>query len=128
MSREVFYSGTTGWFYERDLHGADIPVDAVEITREEYVTLISGQAEGKEIAADSSGRPVLTDPIQVSAALSLRAQLALTKSDITILRCYEASVAVPTAWATYRTELRAIVSGTSAATELPLQPDYPAGT
>lgn len=61
-------------------------------------------------------------------ALKVEAQEVLDRSDITILRCYENTVAVPAAWLAYRTELRAIVSGTSSATELPEMPAYPEGT
>jgi hypothetical protein len=58
------------------------------------------------------------------------AQAALTESDKTILRCYENAVVVPTAWATYRKALRAIVgTATGDATiALPTKPAYPAGT
>ncbi|OPY03780.1 MAG: hypothetical protein A4E60_00077 [Syntrophorhabdus sp. PtaB.Bin047] len=65
---------------------------------------------------------------RAAAALKILAQEALDRSDITILRCYENAVTVPAAWQTYRTELRAIVSGTSPATELPARPEYPEGT
>jgi len=65
---------------------------------------------------------------RAAAALKVSAQEALDRSDITILRCYENAVAVPGTWQTYRTELRAIVSGTSSATELPGMPAYPEGT
>lgn len=65
---------------------------------------------------------------RAAAALKVSAQDALDRSDITVLRCHENAVAVPAAWQTYRTELRAIVSGTSPATELPARPEYPEGT
>lgn len=58
------------------------------------------------------------------------AKTDLEVSDLTILRCYENTVAVPTAWATYRKALRAIVSATSGdpTQPLPAKPAYPAGT
>ena len=68
------------------------------------------------------------DTLQALTILKESAQVALTKSDITILRCYENAVSVPASWHTYRDDLRAIVSGTSAVTELPTRPDYPSGT
>ena len=66
---------------------------------------------------------------QIQAALVAAAQLALDKSDITVMRCYSAAVAVPTAWQTYREALRAIVNGSdTTSTSLPSTPTYPAGT
>jgi len=57
------------------------------------------------------------------------ATLALTKSDITMLRCTEAAIAVPAAWNTYRKSLRAISIGTDkVSTSLPIQPPFVAGT
>ena len=64
--------------------------------------------------------------VHAQATLKEAAQVALDKSDTTLLRCYEAGVAVPAEWATYRGQLRGIVSGKSAATELPVRPEYPA--
>ena len=63
--------------------------------------------------------------------LILSAQDALAKSDVTMVRCYSAnpSVAVPTAWTTYRAALRDIINGTDTTSEtLPATPSYPAGT
>lgn len=58
---------------------------------------------------------------------TIAAQMALDKSDITVLRCFENAVPVPTAWGAYRTELRAIAKGTST-DALPIAPAFPAGT
>ena len=55
------------------------------------------------------------------------AQSALDKSDVTVLRCVEAGVALPPEWATYRQGLRDIIAG-EATGPLPVRPDYPAGT
>lgn len=56
------YSATTGGFYDREIHGDNIPADAVEITAEEHVTLLNGQSSGKRIVADENGFPVLAAP------------------------------------------------------------------
>jgi len=70
--------------------------------------------------------PLYVSPAQASAILIAQAQAALLKSDMTAIRCYKAGTAFPSAWQTYVTALRAIVtSGTGA---LPLQPAYPSGT
>ena len=58
----MFYSKSTGGFYAREIHGDNIPADAVEITDAEHAALIEGQSQGKVIVADESGRPVLKDP------------------------------------------------------------------
>jgi len=86
---------------------------------------------------------IITDPSTITAAqraviaahdptkVDLRptAQVALDKSDTTVLRCYSAGVAVPAAWQTYRSDLRAIFTGTDkTSTALPAAPAYPAGT
>ena len=64
-----------------------------------------------------------------SVALQQAAQAALDKSDRTVIRCYRASVAVPTAWQTYYDALVAIRNGTDTiSTELPSRPAYPVGT
>ena len=63
---------------------------------------------------------------QSTSALKQQAQTALDKSDITILRCYEKSVAVPPEWVAYRTTLRTVIIGAS--TTIPTMPNYPAGT
>lgn len=76
----------------------------------------------------SETQPLLDPAARQSALLKSQAQTALDKSDITVLRCYENAVPVPGTWQAYRTELRAIVSGTSSATELPEMPAYPEGT
>lgn len=58
----MFYSKSTGGFYTREIHGDNIPSDAVEITEAEHAALIEGQSLGKRIVADERGRPILQDP------------------------------------------------------------------
>lgn len=58
----MFYSKSTGGFYDVAIHGDNIPADAVEITTEEHAALLEGQVQGKLIQADANGRPVLVDP------------------------------------------------------------------
>lgn len=57
----MFYSPSTNGFYDSAASGANVPGDAVRITRSEHRALLSGQSSGKRIVADSSGRPVLAD-------------------------------------------------------------------
>ena len=92
------------YFADRESHETLVPSGCTEITEAEAYILIAPKR------------------------LKESAQADLDKSDITIARCTENAVAVPAAWHTYREDLRAIVRGTSTATELPTKPDYPAGT
>lgn len=58
----MFYSKSTNGFYTPEIHGDNIPADAVEITEAEHAALIEGQSMGKVIVADENGRPILQDP------------------------------------------------------------------
>lgn len=58
----MFYSKSTWGFYSTEIHGDNIPADAVEITVEEHQALLEGQSQGKLIQADANGKPVLADP------------------------------------------------------------------
>lgn len=58
----MFYSARTGGFYDRTIHGASIPADAVQITDAEHQALLNGQSAGKRIVADNNGYPMLADP------------------------------------------------------------------
>lgn len=58
----MYYSKQTNGFYTREIHGDNIPADAVEITQEQHAALLQGQSEGKQITADENGYPVLVDP------------------------------------------------------------------
>ena len=70
---------------------------------------------------------VINQPAPVP--LNTQAKIALDASDVTMIRCVEAGVAVPAAWNSYRKELRAIATGKDAtSTSLPTKPAYPAGT
>lgn len=58
----MYFSKSTGGFYSREIHGDNIPPDAVEITQQQHTALFKGQSEGKVITADENGYPVLIDP------------------------------------------------------------------
>jgi hypothetical protein len=63
----MFYSKTTGGFYDVAIHGNNIPTDAVEIATEEHVALLAAQSVGKVIQADQNGKPVAVDPPKPTA-------------------------------------------------------------
>lgn len=56
----------------------------------------------------------------------LRATVALTESDRTLLRCFEADISLPTEWKDYRSALRKIIRSGSGT--LPVRPPFPPGT
>jgi hypothetical protein len=58
----MFYSKSTGGFYDTAIHGDAIPADAVEITAAAHATLLEAQSDGKRIVADASGHPVAVEP------------------------------------------------------------------
>lgn len=60
----MFYSKSTGGFYDTAIHGKNIPADAVEITTEEHTALLNGQSSGKSIVSDALGRPVAIVPVK----------------------------------------------------------------
>ncbi|GGY03752.1 phage tail assembly chaperone [Paludibacterium paludis] len=58
----MLFSKSTGGFYDRSIHCAAIPSDAVELTDAQYRALLDGQSAGKRIVAGADGKPVLADP------------------------------------------------------------------
>jgi hypothetical protein len=85
-------------------------------------------ATADEIAAHQKAQADAAAAAAAAAATALKAQAqaALTKSDVTMIRCVENQVQVPAEWAAYRRALRAIIStGTGT---MPTQPAFPRGT
>lgn len=58
----MYYSSSTGGFYDAEIHGENIPSDAIEITNDAHVELLNAQSSGKKIVADESGHPIAIDP------------------------------------------------------------------
>lgn len=54
----IFYSHTTGGFYNSSIHGSNIPEDAREITAAVYAQLLQEQSQGRVITLDPLGRPI----------------------------------------------------------------------
>lgn len=96
----MFYSKTTGGFYSRDIHGENIPADAVEITVELHVALIEGQAGGQRIVPDENGFPMLSDqlaptPEEIQAAKNAEARAYLASTDWYVIRNLETGEPIP---------------------------------
>ena len=63
---------------------------------------------------------------QIPSGIAVAAQLALEKSDITVLRCVENHIEIPAAWVEYRKTLRDVMRNGEGA--IPARPPYPDGT
>lgn len=136
----TYYSKSENGFFDSEIFGeagtagCRLPADAVAIDDADRRALLADQSAGKLIdfsgsAPDSVNRAAPTNA-QLWSSHQAQAKAALDASDITVLRCVEHGVAVPAEWATYRADLRAIVSASTgdATQPLPTRPAYPAGT
>jgi len=92
------YSAQTGGFYDREIHGDAIPADAVDVTAEEYAALLAGQGQGKIIAADADGRPVLQDRPSPLPDDLIKQQIAAIEATITLRRQREAILGIDNGW------------------------------
>ena len=104
----MFYSKSTGGFYSRDIHGENIPLDAVEITAEKYKKLLDSQAHGQSIQSDCEGRPVAVNHVlttdELASVARLQRDALLSACDWT--QCRDVPDAVAKAWQPYRKALR----------------------
>ena len=110
----MFYSKSTKGFYSREIHGDDIPTDAVEITAEGHAALLEGQSQGKRIQADEAGYPILADPPlptpeQILAQQLAEAQAYLASTDFYYPRFLETGEPVPTDVVQKRIEAREFI-------------------
>lgn len=60
--RKLFYSASTGGFYDADIHGDAMPPDKVGISESQHAALLEAQSNGKNIKAGPGGFPVAADP------------------------------------------------------------------
>lgn len=83
----IFYAKSTGGFYDDSIHVENqIPSDAVEITVEEWQSLLDGQSSGQIISADANGKPVLTLPPEPLLADVKAAALKQIDAEAEVLR------------------------------------------
>lgn len=117
-----FYSATTRGFYAPEVHGEQIPADAVEVSEEDYAALLEAQSAGKHIAPGKGGEPVAIDRPQLTDSqveAQVRAERArlLAASDVLVL---------PDRWANYTPERQAdLASYRQALRDVPSQPGFP---
>lgn len=74
-----YYSKSTNGFYTKEIHGNNIPVDAVKITSEQHTLLLAQQSSGKKITPDNTGHPVAVDILTEQNSK----ELALTRCKLT---------------------------------------------
>jgi hypothetical protein len=139
MPKYAYYDSTVAalspvlaWYDTDNFKYSSLPAvaDLLEISETQWDARLTNPS-GWAVSAGAlvAYTPPAPTAAQLFATLQLQAQMSLTDSDKTILRCYENAVIVPSDWAAYRADLRAIVNGSnSTATVLPTMPAYPAGT
>lgn len=117
----IYYSPTTGGFYDTDFADYALPDDAVEITCEDHQALLAAQTAGSVIQPGGDGRPVAVEPqVDHAAVLVSQAQALLDANDKTALRLWKSGGSWPPAWQAYDEALREVVRGN--ATVLPAEP------
>lgn len=107
----IYFSASTGGFYDSDIHGKHVPSDAVEIAAEDHAALLDAQGNGKVIVADKSGAPVAIDrpaPTvdELWASARRKRDDLLAASDWTQVLDAPLSAEAKEAWAEYRQALR----------------------
>ena len=63
----MFYAKSTNGFYIKEIHGDNIPDDAVDIDDNSYIELINTQSNGRHIGSDKNGYPILVDRQSISS-------------------------------------------------------------
>lgn len=112
----MLYSKSTGGFYAAETHGDNMPADVTHESEWEYThaELLEGQSQGKLIAFDEAGHPLLVDPPtptaeQLQAQINTEARTYLASTDWYVIRWQENGTPIPEDIATTRTEARANV-------------------
>lgn len=117
----LYWSPNHRGFFDRSIHGASLPQDAVAISPEQHAALLHGQAVGQRIVTAEDGAPCLTDdPITPSDDERTRAARAerdrlLDSTDRWMWPDRPLTEDQRAAWARYRQALR----------DLPQQAGFP---
>ena len=95
-----------------------------------YIPAVAGNADYDAYLAWVTEGNTPAPYTDAGIPLAVQAQERLDRTDITVLRCVSASVAVPADWQAYRVALRNIATGkdTTSTTLPPAPQEYPAGT
>lgn len=108
----MFYSKTTGGFYHHDIN-EEMPIDIINVTNDDYQTLIDGQQHGKTITANENGYPILVDPeepddYQLAAEARAKRNTLIEETDYLLLPDYPVNEERMMKIKSYRQELRDI--------------------
>lgn len=108
----IYYSKTTKGFYHDELHGKNMPLDAIKITKELYDNLFIEQSKGKRIVPDENGYPIaIVPPVASLTWEQIRAKRdSLLKDSDWVVLSDAAPKPSKEAWLTYRQALRDITS------------------
>lgn len=109
----IRYSASSNGFYDTDINGGDIPSDAIDITEDEYKSILYGQAAGKIISADFAGKPVLREQSpqtaeQLTSAVRTKRDRLIAETDYLVLIDYPITPEKLELVKTYRQLLRDI--------------------
>ena len=82
---QIYFSASSKGFFNSDIHGKNIPEDAVPITEDEHAQLIAEQGNGATIGADESSRPVIikktSEELLSSARAAKKAQINIWREE-----------------------------------------------
>lgn len=120
------YSASTNGFYD-PLVNENIPTDAVEVSEQNYQELLEGQSQGKVIAPNADGHPVLVDPAEPTleqklASCKKQAKLKLAATDYSQTNDVAQDLLNVQEFVEYRAKIRAIFFNPS---PTPVWPDEP---
>lgn len=107
------YSKSTGGFYSAEVHGSNIPEDAVEVTAQEHAALLAGQSAGQQIFPNEAGHPALIDQPaptaeQLAAGVRAKRNKLIAATDHLLMPDYPLSADGSLAVRSYRQALRDI--------------------
>ena len=69
----MLYSKLNNGFYSASVHGSNVPSDVVEISDEDYISLLEAQSAGSTIVSDAEGNPIIIPP-KVSTIAELKVE------------------------------------------------------
>jgi hypothetical protein len=95
----LLYSPSTGGFYDRKIHGLNVPDDVVEIDRQKHAELLQAEYSNvKQIKAGADGTPETSDRPPRSKNELLVAQILDLEATVTPRRLREAALGIDGGW------------------------------